>query len=113
MARLDDTVLREFAFVDGGRTFTCAAESQRSRPEAWWWFHVSTDDRHRYAPFRTSEGDTPESLQPRIVEYYENLLFRRSQPARPYWRKGAAAEAPAESATIAAAGPVEPTVASD
>ena len=86
---LNPHMVEEFVFVDGGRTFTCAAESQPSRPDAWWWFRVSSEERSRYAPFRAEASDTPESVQPRIVRFYDELLERRAAPPRPYWRRGA------------------------
>ena len=86
---LAQDVVREFAFVNEGRTFTCCVEKQSSRPEAWWWFRVSTDERARYAPFRTTADDTRESVEPRIVQFYDELLVRRAAPPRPMWRRGA------------------------
>ena len=71
-----------FDFVHGGRTFTCSVEPLRAAsPEAWWWFRVSTDDRNRYAPFRVTPTDTQASVQSAIVAYYEDMLFKRSQPS--------------------------------
>ena len=52
-------MLDEFGFEDEGRTFTCyIAVSHQSRPDPWWWFSVSNDERHKYAPFRAVRGDT-------------------------------------------------------
>jgi len=102
---LNPHMVEEFVFVDGGRTFTCAAESQPSRPDAWWWFRVSSEERSRYAPFRAEASDTPETVQPRIVRFYDELLERRAAPPRPYWRRGsqpgAAAAAPADAPSAA------------
>ncbi|HEX6533000.1 MAG TPA: hypothetical protein VF041_00300 [Gemmatimonadaceae bacterium] len=78
-----------FAFVDEGRTFTCAIEEARApRTDAWWWFRVSTDDRNRYAPFRADASDTVSSVRERIVAYYDALLARRAAPATTYWNRG-------------------------
>jgi hypothetical protein len=54
-------------------------------------------DTQRYAPFQAISGDTPDSVQPRIVEFYLNLLARRALPPAPrhHWAhrgKGATAE---------------------
>jgi hypothetical protein len=74
-------VIEGFTFVDGGRTFTCSVEVRAPRPEAWWWFGVSTEQHNRYAPFLASADDSQESVQKRIVAYYDDLLFKRSQPS--------------------------------
>jgi len=82
-------VLEAFAFVDGGRTFRCVIEKARgARSEAWWWFSVSSDENHRYAPFRADAGDTHTSVQTRIVAFYDGMLERRAQPAVNPWRRG-------------------------
>lgn len=82
-------MLETFAFVDSGRTFTCAIERLRSvNGEAWWWFTVSSDETHRYAPFRAEDGDTQASVQMRIVAYYDGILERRAQPVVSPWRRG-------------------------
>jgi hypothetical protein len=77
----DVPVLQGFTFVDGGRTFTCSVEVRAPRPEAWWWFGVSTEAHNRYAPFLAQKDDSQESVQQRIVAYYEDMLFKRSQPS--------------------------------
>jgi hypothetical protein len=83
-------VIGGFEFEDGGRKFTCTVEESKiTQGESWWWFSVSTGDKHRYAPFRTTNGDTRESVRIRIVGYYDNLLARRAEPAPNYWRRGA------------------------
>jgi len=65
------------AFTDGGRAYTCRVETpQRGRADAWWWFAVTGDDA-RYAPFRADADDTPDSVQPRVVAYYEDRIARR------------------------------------
>lgn len=65
------------AFTDGGRAYTCRVETpQRGRTDAWWWFAVTGDDA-RYAPFRADADDTPDSVQPRVVAYYEDRIARR------------------------------------
>jgi hypothetical protein len=80
---------QSFAFVDGGRTFTCSVETLgRARAEVWWWFQVSTDDHQRYAPFRAAPSDTADVVRQRIVAYYENLLARRAEPSRGLWPRG-------------------------
>lgn len=99
-----------FDFMDGGRTYTCRVEApRRGRAEAWWWFGVTGDDA-RYAPFQAVADDTPDSVRPRVVAYYEDRLARRGVP----WQdrgdaaEGAAAEgaAPARPAfPVGRAGP--------
>jgi hypothetical protein len=53
----------------------------------WWWFRVSTDDRHRYAPFEAAANDTQAGVRKRIVAYYEALLAARARPAANPWRR--------------------------
>lgn len=76
-----------FSFIENERTYTCTREGLRgAQDDPWWWFSVSSDDRHRYAPFRAEPGDTEASVRPRVVAYYEDLLVRRAAPAEPRWR---------------------------
>ncbi|MFN8583412.1 MAG: hypothetical protein U0163_20855 [Gemmatimonadaceae bacterium] len=80
---------QEFQFQHNHRKFTCAQGGLGSAPsDMWWWFSVSSDDRHRYAPFRVAAGDTQNSVQERVVAYYENLLLIRSMPPQPQIRTG-------------------------
>ncbi|HEY0971062.1 MAG TPA: hypothetical protein VGE02_08855 [Gemmatimonadales bacterium] len=77
-----------FTFVDGDRTFTCQAEPLRpGQPETWWWFEVSTERHQRHAPFRLEPDDTRESVQARVVAFYDDLLERRAAPARKWWSR--------------------------
>ena len=98
-----------FQFEDGGRTYTCRIEGPRgARTESWWWFGVS-GDQQRYAPFQASSSDTQKDVRARIITYYSDLLFRRSQPAVPrhHWAqrgKGTTPAAPATPATPATPG---------
>jgi hypothetical protein len=88
-SRLEADLTEGFEFVDNGRTFTCRVEAPGSaRTETWWWFHVSTPDRHRYAPFRAAASDTRASVQAAIVAFYDSLLARRALPAVSHWRRG-------------------------
>ena len=95
----DDQPTTSVDFINDGRTFSCSVAPRRASESAlWWWFRVSSEERSRYAPFRAEASDTPESVQPRIVRFYDELLERRAAPPRPYWRRGAqpgAAAAPA------------------
>jgi hypothetical protein len=98
-----------FAFVEGGRTFRCHVESARRpqsapQPESWWWFQVSSEDHQRYAPFRAAEDDTADAVRRRVVDYYENLLARRAEPARARWQRGRVAVTPAAAAAPAEGG---------
>lgn len=76
-------MIKGFDFEDSGRTYSCSVEERRGATiETWWWFTV-TQDVHRYAPFQAVSNDTRASVQERIVKYYTDLLFRRSQPPEP------------------------------
>jgi len=88
-------VIQSFTFVDGGRTFTCSVEVRAPRPEAWWWFGVSTEQHNRYAPFLAQSDDSQESVQQRIVAYYEDMLFKRSQPSVRQFGRGRPRATPA------------------
>lgn len=102
-----------FTFIENERTYTCVREGLRgAQDDPWWWFSVSSDDRHRYAPFRAEPGDTEATVRPRVVAYYEDLLVRRSAPAEPRWRgrgQGNGAK-PAAAAPAPAAEPEEPSL---
>lgn len=97
-------MLKDFQFVHGERTFICTVEAPwKSSTEAWWWFRVSSDAHHRYAPFKATPADTRESVRKRVVAYYENLLARRAEPPTSYWRRGAPAKPAATAAPQAQA----------
>jgi hypothetical protein len=88
-------------FIDAGRTFSCSVAPRRASESAlWWWFRVSSDAANRYAPFLAESGDTPASVQARIVAYYDELLVRRAAPSVPRWQRARPA-APAVPATPA------------
>ena len=92
-------------FSDSDRTFSCSIEERNMpQPEAWWWFRVSTDRQHRYAPFRAAAADTPANVQSRVVAYYEDLLARRAMPSVSHWGRRRVATA----ASAAAAAPTIP-----
>lgn len=103
MSKAKPAAPTSFSFIENDRTYTCIREGLRgAQDDPWWWFSVSSDDRHRYAPFRAEPGDTEATVRPRVVAYYEDLLVRRAAPAEPRWRgrgnqgaKPAAAAAPA------------------
>lgn len=117
MSKTKPIVPSTFSFIENERTYTCVREGLRgAQDDPWWWFSVSSDDRHRYAPFRAEPGDTEATVRPRVVAYYEDLLVRRAAPAEPRWRgRGnqakstpAAAAAPVAAPVAApAAGPTE------
>lgn len=93
--------MREFEFVDGGRTFFCSVEvPSKEGMAAWWWFRLDSEGSTRYAPFEASPSDTTQSVRKRIVAYYEALLAIRARPAyvKPPWRKP---ERPAGSPPVA------------
>jgi hypothetical protein len=77
-----------FEFEEGGRSYRCCVEGERSaRTGAWWWFGVSGDPQ-RYAPFHSEPGDTKDSVRTRIVAYYNDLLVRRATPTPPRHSQG-------------------------
>ncbi len=83
-------MIKGFDFVYDGKTFSCCVEAPlKSRPEKWWWFRVSTDDRHRYAPFEAAASDTRANVEKRILAYYASLLAARARPAATPWRRPA------------------------
>lgn len=94
---------RSFTFEDAGRTFNARVEPLRpSGTDAWWWFDVSTEQHQRHAPFRAEPGDSLESVQARIVKYYDELLARRAEPAPSRWNRR-----PSTPGTPAVVAPVE------
>jgi hypothetical protein len=86
---MDATMMhQDFVFVDHDRTFRCHVAPVHARStDAWWWFDVSTEDHQRHAPFRAEDGDTPASVQARVVAYYNNLLERRAAPVQNRWNR--------------------------
>lgn len=104
--RSNNKMPSEFEFVDSGRKFVCSVEVP-SRPgmPPWWWFRVDSGENTRYAPFEASAADTRQSVQRRIIAYYEQLLAIKARPAyqKPAWKKPErpvpAESAPASSST--------------
>jgi hypothetical protein len=97
MMRSTVKMIKEFEFVDAGRKFFCSVEVPRHvGMPPWWWFRLDTGESTRYAPFEASPNDTIESVQERIVAYYEQLLAIEARPVhqRPAWRKPEPAAAP-------------------
>ncbi len=90
IANNEDPLLDAFEFEnDEGLRFSCRIEAATgARKDAWWWFGVSTDDRHRYAPFRADEADTEADIRARVLQYYADLLARRAEPVASHWRRG-------------------------
>ena len=96
-------MIKGFDFEHDGKTFSCCVEAPlKSRPEKWWWFRVSTDDRHRYAPFEASASDTRANVEKRILAYYASLLAARARPAATPWRRTPIVPAPAIVETVGA-----------
>ncbi len=90
-----------FDFTDGGRRYACRVEApRRGQADAWWWFTVTGDDA-QYAPFRAEAGDTPDSVRPRVLAYYEDRLSRRG--GAPWQDRGV--DAPRDGADPRRAGP--------
>jgi len=88
--RLNTKMPTEFEFVDSGRKFICSVEvPSRSGMTAWWWFRLDSAQTTRYAPFEASAKDTRQSVQARIIAYYEQLLAIQARPAyqKPPWKK--------------------------
>jgi len=92
--------MTQFEFEEGGRTFTCVAETSRATPDqVWWWVKVSGDGQ-RYAAFHKERGDTQTSLKPRIVAFYQKVLADRERPPEPrqHWAQRNAAQKPKKEA---------------
>jgi hypothetical protein len=90
--------MKEFEFVDEGRTFFCSVEVPRQQGMApWWWFRVDSESTTRHAPFEASPSDTRQSVRTRVLAYYAELLAIRARPVhqRPVWRKPEIAAQPA------------------
>ena len=86
--------MKAMQFEGVGRLFTCEPESSPATPETlWWWIRISGES-ERHAAFRVEPGDTPSTVRPRVVAFYEQLLVDRARPriTRPAWgqRKPAA-----------------------
>src|SRR3954466_13594151 len=82
--------MKDFEFVDEGRTFYCSVEVPRQEGMApWWWFRLDSSGSTRYAPFEASASDTQQSVRKRIIAYYAELLAIQARPAhqKPAWRK--------------------------
>jgi len=97
--------MKEFEFVDEGRTFFCSVEAPRLGMAPWWWFRLDSGGTTRYAPFEASPNDTQQSVRKRIVAYYEQLLAIAARPAyqKPAWRKPERPGAPASVNPVEAA----------
>jgi len=111
MMRSNDKV-KEFEFVDSGRTFFCSVEKPSQAGMApWWWFRLDTGESTRYAPFEASPNDTKESVQARIIAYYAQLLAIQARPVhqRPVWQRP---ERPATPGQVAAVTPSISTIPS-
>ena len=106
--RSNDKV-KEFEFVDSGRTFFCSVEKPSQAGMApWWWFRLDTSESTRYAPFEASPNDTKASVQARIIAYYAALLATEARPAyqRPVWQKPVRPPVPAEAGAPGSVTPV-------
>ena len=93
--------MNQLQFEEGGRTFTCVAETSRATPDTvWWWVNVSGDGQ-RYAAFHKQKGDTAATLRPRILAYYAKVLADRERPPEPrqHWAQRNAANKPKPAAT--------------
>lgn len=91
--------MRDFEFVDAGRTFYCSVEAPgRTGMPPWWWFRLDSGTSTRYAPFEASATDTKKSVQARIVAYYAQLLAIEARPVhqRPVWKKPERSAPPSE-----------------
>jgi hypothetical protein len=97
--------MKVIEFTDGDRTFTCRAEASTATPGTLWWWVSVTGETSRYAAFRAEPGDTAQTLRPRILAYYAQLLADRARPpvVRQHWsQRRAAAAAPAAAAAAQA-----------
>jgi hypothetical protein len=104
--RSNNKMPQEFEFVDSGRKFICSVEvPSRTGMTAWWWFRLESGETTRYAPFEASATDTRQSVQARIIAYYQQLLAIQARPAyqKPAWKKP---ERPAAAGETAPASPI-------
>jgi hypothetical protein len=73
-------MIKGFEFAAEGRTYVCTLEERRGTDgEFWWWFSV-TGDQSSYAVFPAASADTRSSVQERVLQFYNNRVFKRSQP---------------------------------
>jgi hypothetical protein len=82
--------MKEFDFVDEGRTFHCSIEVPSQAGMApWWWYRLDTAQTTRYAPFEAAASDTKKSVQARIIAHHAEVLAIAARPAyqKPAWRK--------------------------
>ena len=103
-----DQAVKDFEFVDEGRTFFCSVEMPKhAGMSPWWWFRLDNGTSTRYAPFEASATDTKKSVQARILAYHAELLRIEARPAyqRPAWRKPEPAAPPGETVPIPAVTP--------
>jgi hypothetical protein len=90
MMKTKDEAVKEFEFVEEGRTFFCSVEMPKhAGMSPWWWFRLDTGESTRYAPFEASPSDTKQSVQKRILAYYAELLAIQARPVhqRPVWQR--------------------------
>ena len=89
--------MKAMEFQDVGRTFTCEAGSSPATPGTMWWWVSVSGEKERYAAFRVEDDDTPDSLKPRVVAYYERILADRERPrlTRPTWAQRKSSNTPA------------------
>jgi len=96
-------LIKGFEFVDAGRTFVCNVETPRHEGmDPWWFFSLPRESNTRHAPFAASPSDTKQSVQDRIVTYYEELLAIRARPVhpRPQWKRPERKEPAAATETV-------------
>jgi hypothetical protein len=98
--------MKALEFEDVGRTFTCEAGSSPATPGTMWWWVSVSGEKERYAAFRVEADDTADSLRPRILAYYAQILADRERPrlTRPTWAQRKSSNTPA---TTPAATPAE------
>ena len=73
-------MIKEVNFEHDGRKYESTVETQRgSAGQARWWFSV-TGDQQRYAPIEAVSSDTQSSVKSRVIAFYKQHLFIRSQP---------------------------------
>ncbi len=87
--------MNQLQFEDGGRTFSCVAETSRATPDTVWWWVTVSGDGQRYAAFHREKGDTAANLKTRILAYYAKVLADRARPPEPrqHWAQRKAANA--------------------
>lgn len=105
-------MVKDFEFVNEGRTFFCCIEAPRhAGMQPWWWFRLDGEPTTRYAPFEHSPNDTEVSVKRRVIAYYAELLAIKARPVhqRQPWNRPGSFQKPAHVEPAAAPKEVQTT----